>query len=188
MIVMPELNEFSYKRRIMLKYNEPSYVEIYDWRYNSIQSEKYETILPYLENHPVWILDVGIGTGLFLDKVVRQWKLVGIDLSLRMLHIAKKRAKKSKNIELVLADADYLPFKERIFQMVTTFTLLQNVPNPLKTINELKRVSDNLVAITVLKKKINAQSFKKFLKKSGFKKFNIIEKKNEDIFAVCYVT
>jgi len=184
---MPELNEFSYKKRIMKLYNEQEYVETYNRRYNSIQREKYETILPYLENQAIWILDVGIGTGLFLDKVVSQWTLIGTDISLRMLHMAKKRAKNHSNVELVLADADYLPFKERIFQIVTTFTLLQNVPNPLKTIKELKRVSDNLVAITVLKKKINALSFKKFLKKSGFTKFNIIERKSEDIFAVCYV-
>jgi ubiquinone/menaquinone biosynthesis C-methylase UbiE len=134
------------------------------------------------------ILDVGIGTGLFLNEVARHWTLIGTDLSLRMLHIAKKRAKKSTNVELVLADADYLPFKERVFQIVTTFTLLQNVPHPLKTIQELKRVCDNLVAITVLKKKINALSLRKLLKKSGVKKFNIIERKSEDIFAVCYVT
>lgn len=185
---MPELNEFSYKKRIMKLYNNQEYVETYDRRYNSIQREKYETILPYLENHPILILDVGIGTGLFLNKVIRQWTLIGTDLSLRMLHIAKKRAKKSTNVELVLADADYLPFKERIFQIVTTFTLLQNLPNPLKTIQELKRVSDNLVAITVLKKKINALSLRKFLKKSGIKKFSIIEMKSEDIFAICYVT
>ncbi|WP_287587208.1 class I SAM-dependent methyltransferase [Candidatus Borrarchaeum sp.] len=185
---MPELNEFSYKKRIMKLYSEPSYVKTYDRRYNSIQREKYEIILPYLENHPLWILDVGIGTGLFLNKVVRQWTLIGTDLSLRMLHIAKKRAKKNTNVELVLADADYLPFKERIFQIVTTFTLLQNVPNPLKTIQELKRVSDNLVAITVLKKKINVLSLREFLKKSGVTKFNIIERESEDIFAVCYVT
>lgn len=185
---MPELNEFSYKKRIMLKYNEPSYVKTYDRRYNSIQSEKYEIILPYLEDHPVWILDVGIGTGLFLDKVVKQWKLIGIDLSLRMLHKAKKRAKNNTKVELVLADADYLPFKERIFQIVTTFTLLQNVPDPLKTIKELKRVSDNLVAITILKKKIDERALRKFLKKSGLTKFNIIERESEDLFAICYIT
>ncbi len=184
---MPESNEFSYKKQIMSKYNEPSYVKTYDRRYNSIQSEKYETILRYLEDQVVWILDVGIGTGLFLDKVVRQWPLIGTDLSLRMLRTAKKRAKDLPNVELILADADYLPFKERIFKVVTSFTLLQNMPNPLETIKELIRVSDNLVAITVLKKKINAHSLKKILKKSGLKKFNIIEGTSEDISAICYV-
>jgi len=102
--------------------------------------------------------------------------------------MAKKRAKSRSNVELVLADADYLPFQEHMFQVVTTFTLLQNMPNPLKTVKELIRVSDNLVAITVLKKKINALSLKELLQKSGVKKFEIIEKRSEDIFAVCYVT
>ncbi len=185
---MPELNEFSYKKRIMKLYNEQEYVETYNRRYNSIQLEKYETILPYLENQTIRILDIGVGTGLFLDKVVSQWTLIGTDMSLRMLHMAKKRAKSRSNVELVLADADYLPFQEHMFQVVTTFTLLQNMPNPLKTVKELIRVSDNLVAITVLKKKINALSLKELLQKSGVKKFEIIEKRSEDIFAVCYVT
>ena len=184
---MPESNEFSYKKRIMSKYNEPDYVKIYDSRYNSIQSEKYVTILPYIENQAIRILDVGIGTGLFLDKVAKQCTLIGTDISLRMLHIAKRRAKKHSNKELILADADYLPFKEQMFHVVTTFTLLQNMPNPIETVKELIRVSDQLIAITVLKKKINASSLKKILQKSGLKKYKIIERRSEDVFAICYV-
>lgn len=184
---MPELNEFSYKRRIMKLYNEPSYVKTYDRRYNSIQREKYEIILPYLKNHPLWILDVGIGTGLFLDKVVSQWTLIGTDISLRMLHMAKKRAKNHSNVELVLADADYLPFKERIFQIVTTFTLLQNVPNPEVALSEMIRVGNDVIAISVLKRKINETSLQELLEKAG-KSFKIIKNESEDIFAICYVT
>lgn len=186
---MGEIGGVSHKKRIMMLYDEPEYVKTYDRRYYKIQLAKYETLLPYLNiNPPNWILDVGVGTGLFLEKIEQWAMIIGVDISLNMLRIAKKRVKNYSHIELILADADYLPFKENIFPIVTTFTLLQNVPNPLETIKELFRVSDKLVAITVLKKKINALSLKKLLKKSGVKKINIIERKSEDIFAICNVT
>jgi ubiquinone/menaquinone biosynthesis C-methylase UbiE len=187
MIVMPESSEFSYKKRILRLYNEPSYIETYDRRYHSIQREKYETILPYIGNQVIRILDVGIGTGLFLDKVVKQWTLIGTDISLRMLHIAKKRARRHSNVELILADADNLPFKDHMFHAVTSFTLLQNMPNPLETVKELIRVSDKLITITVLKKKIDVNSLEKILQDSGLKKFKIIERGTEDIFAICFL-
>lgn len=185
---MPELGDFLYKKRIMKLYNEPEYVKTYDRRYDTIQLAKYDTILPYLNiNHSGWILDVGVGTGLLLKKFINQWALiVGIDLSLSMLKTAKKRIQNNTKVELILADADHLPFKEDIFPTVTTFTLLQNMPNPLNTIKELIRVSNGVVAITVLKKKIDEVSLQEILKKSG-KQFSVIESESEDILAVCYI-
>jgi ubiquinone/menaquinone biosynthesis C-methylase UbiE len=187
MIVMPKLGGVSYKKRIMMLYNEPSYVKTYDRRYYALQLVKYEIILPYLDKKSKYLLDVGIGTGLILEKIVKRCKLiVGVDISLHMLNLAKKRVKNYANVELILADADHLPFKENIFPTVTTFTLLQNMPNPLKTLKELIRVSNAVVSLAVLKKKIDEMSLQELLQKSG-KEFEIIEGESEDIFAVCYV-
>lgn len=185
---MDESDNIEHKKRIRLRYNEPEYVKTYDRRYDAIQLAKYDTILPYLNiNHSGWILDVGVGTGLLLKKFINQWALVvGIDLSLSMLKTAKKRIQNNTKVELILADADHLPFKEDIFPTVTTFTLLQNMPNPLNTIRELLRVSNGVVAITVLKKKIDEISLREILQKSG-KRFSVIESESEDILAVCYI-
>ncbi|MFX1518431.1 MAG: class I SAM-dependent methyltransferase [Promethearchaeota archaeon] len=185
---MPELSDVSYKKHIMKLYNEPSYVKTYDRRYNTIQLAKYMTVLPSLTNNTGWILDVGIGTGLFLKKVVRQWALiVGIDLSLNMLRLAKKRAKNYINVELILADADHLPFKENTFPTITAFTILQNMPDLSKTLTEIIRVSEGVVAITVLKRKIDEAALQKLLQRLGVKEFEVIETESEDIFAVYYV-
>lgn len=185
---MPELGDFLYKKRIMKLYNELEYVKTYDRRYNEPQLAKYETILPYLNNTLGWALDIGIGTGLFLKKIIKHWALiVGIDLSLNMLRLAKRRAKNSANVELILADADYLPFKGHTFPTITAFTILQNMPDPSKTLEEIIRVSDGVVAITVLKRKIDEAALQELLQRLDVKKLDVIKTESEDIFAVCYV-
>ena len=52
------------------------------------------------------------------------------------------------------ADADNLPFLDRSFDQIFTFTLLQNMPNPSKTLKEICRVANtgSQVIITVTKK------------------------------------
>jgi ubiquinone/menaquinone biosynthesis C-methylase UbiE len=184
---MNNLHGISYKKRIMNLYNEPSYVKIYDRRYRTIQDRKYEAILPYLQsNNQKYLLDIGSGPGLFLKKVCNNWNfLVGVDISINMLQIAKNKLKPCKNTALILADSDHLPFKANVFPIVTSFTL--NMPNPLKTLKEIVRVGDGMVAITTLRKKLNELSLQNVLQKLGVN-FEIIESESEDIFVVFYTT
>ena len=67
--------------------------------------------------------------------------VVGVDISRKLLIHAKEQACPFQNIFLIQADADYLPFAESSFDTVFAFTLLQNVPNPMETLKEFKRVT-----------------------------------------------
>ena len=85
------------------------------------------------------VLEVGVGTGKNLPYYPVVKNCVGIDLSEGMLKHAKKLAVK-KNVKLVQADAQNLPFRDGYFDMVIATYVFCSVPNPVQGLNEIKRV------------------------------------------------
>ena len=85
---------------------------------------------------------------------------------------------------LILADADNMPLNENIFSHVFGITLIQNMPNPAKTLNEIRRVAkdDAIIIITGMKKAFTLEEFEELLRDSGF---NIVALKDEGL--KCYV-
>jgi len=76
--------------------------------------------------------EIGVGTGRFAEKLGVD---VGIDASLDMLKIAKKR-----KIKLVRGDAHNLPFKSQVFDCLLFIVTLCFLDNPTKALNEANRV------------------------------------------------
>ena len=69
-----------------------------------------------------YALDLCTGTGsmaIVLTQYVPQGVVVGLDFSLGMLRKAKEKAKGTKNLYFVVADACALPFKPEAFNIVT---------------------------------------------------------------------
>lgn len=86
------------------------------------------------------ILDVGCGTTIsFLTK-----NTIGIDPSFEML-------KKGKGLR-VQGFAEKLPFKDNSFDLVTSFTAIQNFKNIDQGLKEIKRVCKKLAVISIIKK------------------------------------
>jgi len=138
------------KRELKRRYDLTAYM--YDRRYEEIQREKYEAVLTNVARVDR-ILDLGCGTGMLLGPLGERARLVvGVDMSAEMLRTAKKRA---TGALLVLADADHLPFADGSFDTVVSVTLLQNMPDPSKTMREAARVlrSNGKVIVTSLKHK-----------------------------------
>jgi ubiquinone/menaquinone biosynthesis C-methylase UbiE len=125
------------KRRVKNCYNLTS--NIYNRRYLQEQEQKFNQALLHLNLKPDnAVLDVGCGSGLLFSYVsTKVGSVIGIDLSIALLHKAKKELNES-NIHLIQADADHLPFQTKIFNIVFAFTILQNMPSPDK-INHKKR-------------------------------------------------
>jgi ubiquinone/menaquinone biosynthesis C-methylase UbiE len=145
---------------------------IYDLRYKEEQVAKYAAAIDSLKKKRfVYVLDVGCGTGLLFDHIIeRVESIVGIDISRKTLLRAKKReADSPKAINLILADADSIPLKARIFNCTFAVTIIQNSPNPVKTLNEMVRVSrdDAVIIVTGLKKIFSKEAFEGLLLKVG---------------------
>jgi ubiquinone/menaquinone biosynthesis C-methylase UbiE len=154
----------SLKKDIALKYDASA--EIYDARYTSIQQKKYVEILSRVNiKKNASILDIGCGTGSLLNLLHQRHKttvhrLVGVDLSFEMI---KKAQQKNRNLDFLVADSDQLPFRDNAFDVVVSVTHLQNLPEPEKTTQELKRIAENKasIAISVLRKSWTLEKLKR---------------------------
>lgn len=116
------------------------------------------------------VLDVGCGSGLLFSYLVSKVQsIIGVDVSIELLRKAKEKNK--SNIYLIQADADNLPLQNNKMDIVFAFTMLQNMPSPLKTIQEiiLATKSEGQIIITGLKKFFPLKKFKEILEESGLK-------------------
>ena len=100
-----------------------------------------------LANHlphqdPLELLDLATGTGdqiaALLERKVPLRRAVGIDLSLGMLALAKK---KFPQIDFLEANAEALPFSDGSFDLCTFSFGIRNVQNPLAALAEMRRVT-----------------------------------------------
>jgi ubiquinone/menaquinone biosynthesis C-methylase UbiE len=86
-------------------------------------------------------LEVAIGTGLNLPHYPLDVHLTGLDLSPEMLALAETAAKRmGRSIELVVGDAEGLPFVDRSFDTVVCTYGLCSVPDDAGVIIQMKRV------------------------------------------------
>ena len=182
------MSEWKEKIETMEHYDREA--AIYNVQYLEEQNSKIEDIVNSIRfNQDDHVIDLGCGTGFLFDQISQNIKiLVGIDLSINSLKEAKKRLKKSSNIALVRADADNIPFLNQIFDKIVAISLLQNMPNNLKTLGEMKRIakSETVFAITGLKKKFSKVSFLNLL---GSANLNVIrlstDQKLKGYVAIC---
>lgn len=87
------------------------------------------------------ILEVGVGTGKNLPYYSNNAKVTGIDISSGMLKKAIKKSKKLKlNCSLLLMDAESMKFGNNSFGNVLCTFILCSVPEPVKVLEEMRRV------------------------------------------------
>ena len=182
-----DMGEWDKKRDVMHRYDLTAH--IYDTRYAEEQTAKIEAVIESINmEKEASVLDVGCGTGLLFEYVANKAEaIVGLDISRETLLQAKRYAKKFANVHLILADSDNVPLKEDVFSHVFALTLIQNTPNPFKTLNEIKRVSKEnaVIIVTGLKKKFPIKAFKRLLHDAGL---DVITVKSESLkchVAVC---
>jgi len=88
------------------------------------------------------ILEIGVGTGKNLPHYNTKANVTGIDLSPKMLEKAKEKLKKlNKKFNLLQMDAQNLKFKDNSFDYVVGSFVLCSIPDPIKALKEIKRVS-----------------------------------------------
>jgi len=85
-------------------------------------------------------LDVATGTcDVAIEALNRVDSVVGVDLSIGMLNMGAKKIV-GKNIDLVCAAAENLPFKDEMFDNVIIAFGIRNVPDKIAALYEFKRV------------------------------------------------
>jgi ubiquinone/menaquinone biosynthesis C-methylase UbiE len=179
------VNKWKQKRKTMRLYDLTA--EMYDRRYAEEQKVKYKAALKHiLINSDSKVLDVGCGTGLLFSHIAAKAQTVlAIDISSKLLQQAKKRNRGFCRVHLVQADADHLPFINNQFNVLFAFTVLQNMPKPLETLNEIKRNAQQgaVIGVTGLKKVFSLEALQALLQDAGLQIVYI----EDDEQLKCYV-
>lgn len=116
---------------------------VYDRTFGAITAIGRRRAVDYINTRPGPVLEVGVGTGLSLDRYGAGMQVTGIDFSREMLEkaVAKvERLKLGQVRGLRQMDARSLDFPDGHFDTVTAMHVLSVVPEPEKVMAEIARV------------------------------------------------
>jgi ubiquinone/menaquinone biosynthesis C-methylase UbiE len=102
-----------------------------------------EKLLRYVEGeHESEFLDVGCGDGEVIKYIARRYgsRVVGIDIDVGQLKLARKKVNGLANASFIEADATSLPFAEGSFDVVLSFGVLQHIQGWEDALKEITRV------------------------------------------------
>lgn len=153
---LANLGDYAYvDKRYRLKYPFAHYgILVRDDRRKTIFTDK--TLLNFLDLATIKSggigLDVGCGSGwLSLELARRRINMVGIDIALEALVVAKKyRSEVSEKVEYVHADARYPPFRPGTFDLLTGYEAYHHIPDLYICLKRLRNClkQDALVVIS----------------------------------------
>jgi ubiquinone/menaquinone biosynthesis C-methylase UbiE len=87
------------------------------------------------------VLEIGVGTGRNLYFYPTEVHLTGVELSPKMLEIARRRARESGiEADLRVGDAQHLPFPDASFDTVVATLALCTIPDDRRAVIEAARV------------------------------------------------
>jgi len=110
------------------------------------QSWRRKAIRKFMKDHPQVMLDVATGTGdmaIMASKMLRPQKIIGIDISGKMLEIGRKKVEKEElgtNIELQSGDGETINFPKNSFDGVMVAFGVRNFENLESGLKEILRV------------------------------------------------
>jgi len=128
------------------------------------------------------VLDVGCGSGFFTTSVARavgeNGMVYALDIEPKMLKQLEDKLKRGenrdiKNVQLVQSNADHLPFDRDFFDLAYMVAVLQEIPDRMRALSEIKRVlrPGGILAVTELLPDPDyplRSTTIKMLKKAGF--------------------
>jgi ubiquinone/menaquinone biosynthesis C-methylase UbiE len=87
------------------------------------------------------VLEIGVGTGKNMPYHSEGTRAVAVDISPQMLRRAASRARRlERDVDLVLADAQHLPFRDGAFDAAAATFVFCSVPEPVNGLQEVRRV------------------------------------------------
>lgn len=145
-------------KRVVSDYNATA--GIYDARYIEEQVTKIGFLLNRLRPEGgTLVIDIGCGTGMLLERLRGGINAVGIDPSIGMLRVARRKGCKAA---LILADAGHIPIRSGIGDYAFSVSVIQLLGEPGRGVGEMLRVlkRGGWIGISALLKSFTGESLK----------------------------
>jgi len=105
--------------------------------------QRFKNVSQLVERAKGDILDIGCADGTFtkiiFDKA-KPRKIIGIDIVKSSIDYARKKFRKNKKMNFLVADGLNLPFDKNSFEAVFALEVVEHCPFPKKLLSEAKRV------------------------------------------------
>lgn len=116
---------------------------IYDFTFGRITGRGRRRAVDYINRRKGRVLEIGVGTGLSLDRYAPHLEVTGIDVSTEMLDKARRKVAERKLDHVVRIsemDARTLAFPDGHFDTVVAMHVISVVPEPERVMEEMARV------------------------------------------------
>ena len=111
------------------------------WAVNGGERRARDVVLRHLpKSSGVRLLDVAIGDGVYTSWLPEDWSIVGIDVSATQL-AACQRKNAGRNLQLVLGEAEDMPFGDGTFDAVLSNGGFNHFNDPEAALREMARVA-----------------------------------------------
>jgi ubiquinone/menaquinone biosynthesis C-methylase UbiE len=104
------------------------------------------------------LLDVAIGDGAYTSRLPEDWSIIGVDISTTQLAACRRR-NISRNLRLVLGEAEDLPFRDREFDAVLSNGGFNHFNDPEAALREMARVAKSGAPVVVADEKPDFLNF-----------------------------
>lgn len=96
-----------------------------------------ETVLEKRNGNDL-VLDVGCGDGYFASILLRAgFRVVEVELDRTLAKNAWKRLRNTRDLQMIVADGQHLPFDERVFDIVICSETIEHVSQPVLLLAEI---------------------------------------------------
>lgn len=112
------------------------------------------------------VLDIGCGTGVWLDRLASSYGIVGTGVDVSSRSLTKARSSSVRQNTFVLADARALPFPNDLFELIVSLDVLEHIEIPENALKEMGRVArPNASILAYAVSKRNTYTFQWFERK-----------------------
>jgi len=148
----------SYAKQEKIQRHYDEVADTYDHHYDHSRGRCYHThvsrhLIEMLPNHGA-LLDIGCGTGLFVEKYMAQGSgAIGIDISRGMIRQARRRC---AHTDFIVGSGEKLPFADEAFDAIASLMAFSYMKDPQGMLKEAYRVlkPGGAIAICTLGKKL----------------------------------
>lgn len=118
--------------------------KVYDQRWNNYIFKTLSFLKDWAEISPqATLLDIGCGTGEFESLVLTEHsaqQMVGVDISEKMLEIAKQKCHAYSHVSFQTASASALPFPDHSFDIIVSASAFHYFDDPKAALGEMQRM------------------------------------------------